>query len=110
MKRSLPTLAAHYVLASLVAAGALLIYWFPKHPTSWLGWLALFTLGLPALLLAEFLGEVIFFRNPVSQEVERRTKSMGFSWARIGYILLLSLILISIAIALSHWLGLGLNS
>jgi hypothetical protein len=97
-----------YIALSMVAGVALLVYSFPKHPTTWLGWAALFGFALPILVIGEFVGDLVLSRNPFSRAIESRTKGKAFSWVRIGYFLTLFLLVGAAFVALNHWLNLGL--
>jgi hypothetical protein len=104
MKTALRFFAA-YVLLSAVFGGLALIQSFPDRPTSWVGWLLLFMFVLPVTMAAEFVGELIFDRNPVIQAVERRTKAKRFSWLRVLTALTLTLLVFAAVFGLSRLLG-----
>jgi len=94
-----------YIVVSLLFGTFLLITLFPWHPATWLGWLAYFALALPAVVVCEFTGDLLLKKNPVSKAIERRTSQDAFSWARIGYFLVLLLLLIAVLVAINHWFG-----
>lgn len=96
-----------YIAISFLAGAILLMYSFPEHPRNWWGWIALFGFALPVVVAGEYIGQVLLERNPVSQAIERHTKDKSFSWLRIGYFLLLLLVVCAVFMALSRWLNLG---
>jgi membrane protease YdiL (CAAX protease family) len=96
-----------YIAISLLAGAVLLMYSFPEHPKTWQGWVALLGLALPVVVAGEYFGQLLLERNPASQAIERHTKGKSFSWLRIGYFLLLLLIVCAVLVAVSRWLQLG---
>jgi hypothetical protein len=81
-----------YVALSAILCGMVLLSSFPQRPSSWHGWLALFVLIIPITLVGEGVGELLR-RNRVTRAVERRTQGSGFSWLRLGYFLVVGLLL-----------------
>lgn len=99
MKPALRFFAA-YVLVSAVLGGLALLQSFPARPTSWVGWLLLFTLVVPVTIAAEFVGELLL-RNPFTRAVDRRTKDKSFSWLRV----LVGLVIMLVVVAAVFGLG-----
>lgn len=97
---------ASYLVLSAVLLGLTLVQAFPARPTSAVGWVALLVLIIPITCACELLGEFLF-RNRLSQSVERHTRHSSFSWLRIGYVLLLALVVCAAVVALIQWISLG---
>jgi hypothetical protein len=51
----------------------------PQTPA---GWIVSILLAVPAILIAEALGDLLLSRNPVARAVERRTRDKELSWLR----------------------------
>jgi hypothetical protein len=92
MRRTVQFLTV-YLVASLVLSGLMLLQAYPQRPQSPTGWIVLLTLALPITLVGEAVGELLF-RNRLSRTVERVTENRSFSWVRIGYVLVLALLVI----------------
>jgi hypothetical protein len=90
MKTSIRFIAI-YVLLSGILGGAALVQVFPIRPSSWVGWLSLFVLVIPAALAGELLGKFLF-HNRLSEAVRRCTQGRSFSLLRTGYLLILALL------------------
>ena len=101
MKTAIRVIAI-YALLSVILGVAALVQLFPFRPSSWAGWVLLFALVIPATLAGERVGELLF-RNRVSAAIERRTRGCGLSWLRIGYVLVLALIVCAAIIGISGW-------
>jgi hypothetical protein len=100
---------AMYIIASIFATATLLIYAFPFHPKSLPGWLFIFIVALPIIVLAELPGEK-FWTNPITNKIEKLTSRQAFSWTRIFLYVLLILLVCGIAYGISMfffgWTGL----
>ena len=83
-----------------VSAAALLLQFWPYWPLSWQGWTVFLLAALPVTLIGEYFGERLL-QNRVSAAVERRTAASTFSWLRIGYLLLLMLLICALGILIS---------
>ena len=97
-----------YIAISLLAGALLLMYSFPEHPKTLRGWIALFGFALPVVVAGEYVGQLLLERNPASRAIERRTKGKSFFWLRIGYFLLLLLVVCAVGVGLSRWFNLGM--
>lgn len=90
-----------YVAATVfIAVPALILHGIPQSPAGWL----LLLLALPVMVLAEWLGEQIFGRNPVSRAIEARTAGQRFSWLRIGWWLCQYLAGVGVVLAVWYWI------
>lgn len=84
---------AIYLALTSAAATVLLLELRPYGPSSLAGWALFFLAAVPVMLLGEWLGTKLL-ENPISAAVERGTQRSKFSWMRIGYLLLLVVIVI----------------
>ena len=94
-----------YVLVSLLLGAGLLITFFPEHPSSVAGWIGVFALAVPITLVGEFVGQLLFVRNPLSRAVDRRTRHKTFSWARVLFGLLLVVAVVATIQVALHFFG-----
>lgn len=93
--------AVLYVALCALLGGVALVSSFPQWPSSWQGWLALFVLIIPITLVGEGVGELLR-RNQVTRAVEQRTQANSFSWLRIGYFLVVGLLVAGAVLLLSQ--------
>lgn len=90
-----------------MAAVLWLVFAFPWHPKSPLGWALLFLLALPMTLAGEFVGDKLLNSRP-GRYVEKKTKHKSFSCLRIVYVLAVSLTAISAVVGfVLLWKGLN---
>jgi hypothetical protein len=75
-----------YLVLSLVIAPLLLLQLLPWYPRSVRGWLILFVVAVPVVLLGELVGDFLL-KNRISAAVDRSTRATSLSWLRIGYVL-----------------------
>ncbi len=104
IEKAVSWLTALIVGAAFWAAAMLfgLAQTYPYRPRTALGWL-LFAIGIPlAWALSEAFGALLG-REPAGQWVDRRTANKRFSWARVLYLLLRTLLLLAF-IMLAIWL------
>jgi hypothetical protein len=90
--KSLLRFVIAYVLLSVVLGLLALVSSFPARPSSWVGWAVMFATVIPVALAGELVGEVLH-RNRIARAVAQRTESSGFSWLRLGYLLLANLVI-----------------
>ena len=76
---------------------------YPYRPRTAVGWLV-FVIGLPlGWLVSEACGALLG-REPVGRWVDQRTSEKGFSWVRVLYLLLRTLLVLGL-IVLTIWAG-----
>ena len=91
------------VCAAFLAAAVLfgLAQTYPYRPRSALAWL-IFVVSIPlAWILSEAFGALLD-REPAGQWVDRRTANKRFSWIRVLYLLLRTVLVLAV-IALTIW-------
>jgi hypothetical protein len=99
------TFLGRYVAVSAVAALLLLLYLFPDHPNSLRGWLILFVVALPIILVGELIAK-FFYKNPHARAVDAKTVGRSFSWLRISFMFVTMLLLFALELVGLRWLGL----
>lgn len=92
---------ASYVAMSLLLGAVALLSSFPQRPSTWQGWLALFTLIIPITFVVEAVGEVLH-RNRVAGAVARHTEGRAFSWLRLAYLLVAGLVVAAAVLLLNQ--------
>jgi len=80
-----------YLGLSAVAASTWFLWSFPDHPKSVSGWLWVLLLALPIQIVGEFAGESLW-NGLGGRAIERRTSDRSFSWLRILYGLMVTLV------------------
>jgi hypothetical protein len=98
--KSLLRFVVAYVLLSAVLGLLALVSSFSARPSSWVGWALMFAMVIPVTLAGELVGEVLH-RNRVARAVAQRTEGSGFSWLRLGYLLLAGLVIAAAVVGVS---------
>lgn len=88
-------------LAAVVLLGLAQIY--PYRPRTATGWL-LFVVGVPVAWVVSELVADLLDREPAGQWVDGRTANKPFSWVRVSYLLLRTLIVLAF-IMFMIWCG-----
>ncbi len=94
---------------TLTGIGALLVLYTvlvllqiaPTLPKTPVGWAIVILIGIPAYILMEWFGELLWDRadrSHIGTWVTTRTADKQFSWIRVGYRLMVALLVISLAI------------
>jgi hypothetical protein len=105
MLRRALTFLGIYVAVSAIATLFLLLILFPDHPNSWLGWLVLFIVAVPIILVGEGIGKFLY-GNPLARAVDAKTAKRSFSWLRISFMLVSMLLFVALELVALRWLGL----
>ena len=89
-----------------LALCAILFFIYGIQPQSRTGWLLFIFFGPPAYAVAEILGEAFVGRVDrapglrfLNTRVAERTAGVRFSWERVGYLLLRTLLIIGVFLA-----------
>ena len=104
MLRRVLTFLGIYIAGSAIATFLLLLISFPDHPDSWRGWLVLFIVAVPVILVGEGVGYFLL-KNPLARSVDARTAKRSFSWLRISFMLVTMLVFLGLAFVVARWLG-----
>jgi hypothetical protein len=93
-----------YFAFSVVATLGMLITSFPNYPKTLLGWVWMFVIALPVVIVFELLGWVVW-NNRLAQSIETRSSDREFSWLRISYGLVAMLCVFGIAWWIAMYFG-----
>jgi hypothetical protein len=101
-RRLVPILIGWVVLSG-VFAGAQLLFSWPTHPRSSLGWLLFLIGGLPAWVTGEYLIDRLLYRSRLGVRLDALGPGIGASMLRIACVLMGFLVICGVAIfAVSH--------
>jgi len=87
VQRLVPLLVV-WVVLSLVFAGGQLLFSWPRHPHSNLGWMVLLVGTLPLWLLGEYLADRLIYRSRFGTRLDALGRGAGASTLRVVYVLL----------------------
>lgn len=85
----------------------MLIYMFPQHPKSLVGWSLLFICSAPILVVGELAGNFMLRENRIAKNLEDETATESLSVARIVYLFLALLTWLAFIWGCDHFLNLG---
>jgi hypothetical protein len=100
--RLVPILIGWVVLSVVFAVAQILFSW-PAHPHSNLGWLLLLIGALPAWAVVEYLGDRLIYRSRLGVRLDALGSGIGASMLRIVYVLICFLVVCGVAIFASSF-------
>jgi hypothetical protein len=93
-----------YFAFSVLATLVMLISIFPNYPKTLIGWVWVFAIALPVVIVFDLLGWVVW-NNRLAQSIEAQSSSQKFSWLRIGYGLVAMLLVFGMAWWVAMYFG-----